>query len=90
MMITQVIKVHVLVTVILLAPTSLSVCKFSLHYPHRISGSVMRIKQMIIHSNLSKVKNKTLPICLQGEYNYRDSLEEFNNASYDTCFEMRG
>ena len=32
---------------------------------------------IIIHSNLSKMKNKILPICLQG--NYRDSLGGFNN-----------
>ena len=38
----------------------------------------MKIKQMIIHSNLSKMKNKILPTCLQG--NYRDSLGEFNNT----------
>ena len=41
---------------------------------------VMRIEQMITHSNLSKMKNKILPICLQG--NYRDGLGEFNNKSY--------
>ena len=35
---------------------------------------------MIIHSNLSKMKNKFLPTCLQG--NYRDSLGEFSNTSY--------
>ena len=35
---------------------------------------------MIIHSNLSKTKNKILPTCLQG--NYRDSLGEFSNTSY--------
>ena len=33
------------------APASLSVCKFSLHYPHKISCLIMRIKKMIIHSN---------------------------------------
>ena len=30
---------------------------------------------MIRHSNLSNIKNKILPTCLQG--NYRDSLREF-------------
>ena len=40
----------------------------------------MRIKQMIFHSNLSKIKDKILPTCLQG--NYRDSLGEFSNTSY--------
>ena len=40
----------------------------------------MRIKQMIINSNLSKMRNKILPTCLQG--NYRDSLREFSNTSY--------
>ena len=33
---------------------------------------------MIIHSNLSKMKNKILPICLEG--NYRGSLGEFSNT----------
>ena len=40
----------------------------------------MRIKQMIIQSNFTKMKNIILPICLQG--NYRDSLGEFSNTSY--------
>ena len=35
---------------------------------------------MIIHSNLSKMKIKILPTCLQG--NYSDSLGEFSKASY--------
>ena len=35
---------------------------------------------MIIQSNLSKMKNKILTTCLQG--NYRDSLGEFSNTSY--------
>ena len=35
---------------------------------------------MILNSNLSKMKNKILPTCLQGSY--RDSLGEFSNASY--------
>ena len=34
---------------------------------------------MIIHTNLSKMKNQILPTCLQG--NYRDSLGEFSNTS---------
>ena len=38
------------------------------------------MKQMIIHSNFSEMKNKILPTSLQG--NYRDSLGEFSNASY--------
>ena len=42
----------------------------------------MRIKQMLVHSNLSKMKNKFLPTCL--EENYRDSLGEFRNTSYGT------
>ena len=45
--------------------SQLSVCKLSLHYPHKISCLVMRIKEMIIHSNLSKMKNKILQTCLQ-------------------------
>ena len=28
----------------------------------------MRVKQMIIQSNLSKMKNKMFPTCLQGDY----------------------
>ena len=40
----------------------------------------MRIKQMIIHSNLHKMKNKILPTILQG--NYSDSLGDFSNTSY--------
>ena len=35
---------------------------------------------MIIHRKLSKMKNKILPTCLQG--NYEDSLGEFGNTSY--------
>ena len=37
---------------------SLRLCKFSLHHPHKISCLVMRIRQMIIHGNLSVLKNK--------------------------------
>ena len=33
---------------------------------------------MVIHSNLSKMKNLILPTYLQG--NYRDRLGEFSNA----------
>ena len=69
------------------APASLS-CKFSLYYPCKISSLLMRIKQ-IITQHFSKVKNKVLPICLQG--NYRDSLGEFSNMLYRTaCLELRG
>ena len=57
-----------------------SVCKFSLHYPHKISCLVMRIKLLIIHSNLFKLKNKIFPTCLQG--NYRERLGEFSITSY--------
>ena len=35
---------------------------------------------MIIHSNLSEMKNKILPTCSQG--NYRDILGEFSNTSH--------
>ena len=35
---------------------------------------------MIIHRKLSKMKNKILPTCLQG--NYGDSLGEFSNTLY--------
>ena len=54
--------------------------KISLHYLYKISCLVMRMKQMIIHCNLSKVKNKIRPTCLQG--NYSDSLGEFSSTSY--------
>ena len=57
----------------------------------------MRIKQMIIHRKLSKMKNKILLTCLQG--NYGQSLGEFSNISYglvgagtvknDQCFIAR-
>ena len=40
------------------APASLPVCKFSLHCLRKISCLVMRIKQMIVHSTISKTKNK--------------------------------
>ena len=46
------------------APAILSVCKFSLCYPHKISWLVMRIKQLILQSKLSWMKNKILPTCL--------------------------
>ena len=59
---------------------SLSVCKFSLHYPHKTIVLVIRIKQMIIHSKLLMIKNQILITCLQR--NYRDSLREFSNMSY--------
>ena len=61
-------------------PGQLSVCKFFLHYPYKTGCLVMRIKQMIVHSNVSKMKNKILPACLQGKC--RDSLGEFSNTSY--------
>ena len=40
----------------------------------------MRIKQMIIHSNLSKIKNKIFTTCLQGKS--RDSLGEFVKTNH--------
>ena len=36
---------------------------------------------MIIYNNSSKMKNKVLPTCSHG--NYRDSLGEFSNTSYN-------
>ena len=48
----------------------------------------MRIEQIIIHSNLSKMKNKIHPTCLQG--NYRDSLGDFSNISYGVFWGGRG
>ena len=50
------------------APPSLLVCKFSLHYPCKISCLVMGTKQSIIHINLSKMKNKILPTCVKRNY----------------------
>ena len=72
---------HCFWSLTLSGPVSLSVYKFSLHYPHKTSCLVMRIKQMIIHNNLSKIKSKILPTCLQR--NYRQFKEEFGNTSYD-------
>ena len=53
-----------------------------LHYLHKISCLVMRtrVKQMIMYSILSKMKNKILPTCLQR--NYRNSLREFSKTLY--------
>ena len=64
-----------------ISSSSLSVWKFSIYYyQHKISCLAIRIKQMIIHSNLPQMTNQTLPTCLQGDY--RDGLGEFSNASY--------
>ena len=38
----------------------------------------MKVKQMILHSNLSKMRNKILPTCLEGNIGL-DSLGEFSN-----------
>ena len=47
-------------TLTLSAPASLSVCKFFLHYSHKISCLVMpRTKQLIIHSNDEKQNSPT-------------------------------
>ena len=40
----------------------------------------MRVKNLVIHRKLSKMKNKILPACLYG--NYGDSLGEFSNTSH--------
>ena len=40
----------------------------------------MRTKYLIVHSNLSKVKNISLPTYLQG--NYRENLGELRNTSF--------
>ena len=42
------------------APDSLSVCKLSLNYPCKISCLVLRIKQLIIHSNLKNLLARKL------------------------------
>ena len=69
-----------LIELTLSATASLSECKFSLRYLYKISCLVMKIRQMIIHNNLSKMKIKILPTCLKG--NNRDSLGEFGNISH--------
>ena len=51
-----------IVTITLSASASLSVCKFSLLYPLKVSCMLVRIKQIIIHSNLSKMENNSLNI----------------------------
>ena len=58
----------------------ISMYKFSIHYSHKISCLIMRIKQMVIHSNLSKMKNKIFATCLKG--NNRDSSGKSSNTSY--------
>ena len=55
---------------------SLSVFKFSIHYPHKIRCLVMRIKQVSIH-DISQMDNKIPPTYLQG-----DNSGEFSNTSY--------
>ena len=37
----------------------------------------MRIKQMIIHSNLCKMKNQILPTCLQGTYRQFRRIQQY-------------
>ena len=71
-------EILLLLFLLLSAPASLSVCKFSLHYSHKIRCLVMRIKQIITQSNLPNMKNQILPTCLQG--NYRESLGEFSST----------
>ena len=48
--------------------------------PHKVSCFVMRIKQMIIHSNLFEMKNEVLPTFLQGIR--LGSSEEFSITSF--------
>ena len=48
--------------------------------PPKKSCLVIRIKHLITHRKLSKLKSKILTTCLQGIY--RDSLGEFSNTSY--------
>ena len=40
---------------------------------------------MIVYSNLSKMENKILPTCLEG--NYRDSLGEFTEQLLNVVLE---
>ena len=42
---------------------------------------------MIIHSNLSRMKNKVLPTCSQG--NYRNSFGEISNNINTSCMVFR-
>ena len=64
------------------------VYKLSLNYPNikKLLGN--ENKQYIIHCNLSKMKNRILPTWLQG--NYKDSLGESSNTSYDVCWGWEG
>ena len=54
--------------------------QISVCYPHKLSCLVVKIKQMIIYSNLSQMKNNILSTYLQG--NFRGRLGEFINTSY--------
>ena len=48
----------------------------------------MKINQLIgIHNNLSKVKNKILSTCFQG--NCKDTFGEFSNTSYHVFWDDR-
>ena len=74
------------------AVAGVSVCKFiSLHYPHQISCLIIRIlaRKMIIHNNLSKMKNKfSQPVCR--EIVETELLGEFNNDCHMDCLAPRG
>ena len=56
--------------------------------PHKTSCLVLRIKQIIIDTNLSKTKNKILPTYSQG--NHRDNLGEFIDYLSHRLLQPRG
>ena len=47
----------------------------------------MRITQMIIHSDLSQMKNEILPTCLKKS---TESLGEYTNNCRMVCWQFRG
>ena len=69
----------------------ISVCKFSLHYPYKISCLVMRIKQMIMHTTLSikekrtQYRNSSNLACLQGNCRLVDWNSLRNVLQSCTC-----
>ena len=63
--------------VTLSAPASLTACRFSLHYLNKTSCLILRIKLMIIDSNLSKMKKKILLTCVQGNYRLFRRIQQY-------------
>ena len=71
------------------ASLTLSACIFSLHYPHKIGCLVMRIKQLMIHTKLSKMKSKFSQlaiVCMLYKYSqlvYKELKREFSRIQQD-------